>query len=196
MMPSTMTPTDLLREEHRVILRALDLVETAARGLTAGTVLPEVWWLEIIAWLRGFADRNHHAKEETSLFPAMVKAGVPSMGGPIGVMLEEHERGRAWRHHCDHHRPPHPGDDRPRHGHFPRHIALQVGEEARAGHLERRHSHARALPEVEPGEQRDGREAGGDDRALAAQDLLYRDHAAVRCRTGPLLFMCSRANCA
>ena len=95
MMPSTMTPTDVLREEHRVILRALDLLEAAARSLTAGTVLPEVWWLEIIAWLRGFADRNHHAKEETSLFPAMVKAGVPSMGGPIGVMLEEHERGRA-----------------------------------------------------------------------------------------------------
>jgi hemerythrin-like domain-containing protein len=95
MIPSTMTPTEVLREEHRVILRALDLVETAARSLTAGTVLPEVWWLEIVAWLRGFADRNHHAKEEISLFPAMVKAGVPSMGGPIGVMLEEHERGRG-----------------------------------------------------------------------------------------------------
>jgi len=95
MMPATMATTDVLREEHRVILRALDLLETAARGLTAGTVLPEVWWLEIIVWLRGFADRNHHAKEETFLFPAMVKAGVPSMGGPIGVMLEEHERGRA-----------------------------------------------------------------------------------------------------
>lgn len=95
MMRSTVTPTDVLREEHRVILGALDLLEAAARRLTAGTVLPEVWWLEIIAWLRGFADRNHHAKEETSLFPAMVNAGVPSMGGPIGVMLEEHERGRA-----------------------------------------------------------------------------------------------------
>jgi len=95
MMPSTMTPTDVLREEHRVILRALDLLETAARGRTAGTGLPDGWWLEIIAWLHGFADRNHHAKEETSLFPAMAKAGVPSVGGPIGVMLEEHERARA-----------------------------------------------------------------------------------------------------
>jgi len=90
-----MTPTDVLREEHRVILRALDLLEAAARRLGAGTPLPEGWWPEIIEWLRGFADRNHHAKEERSLFPAMVKAGVPLSGGPIGVMLEEHERGRA-----------------------------------------------------------------------------------------------------
>ena len=90
-----MTPTDVLREEHRVILRALDLLEAAARRLAAGRVLPEGWWPEIIEWLRGFADRNHHAKEERSLFPAMVKAGVPLSGGPIGVMLEEHERGRA-----------------------------------------------------------------------------------------------------
>ena len=89
------TPTEVLREEHRVILRALEVLETAAGRLAAGRPLPEAWWPEIIAWLRGFADRNHHAKEEHSLFPAMVKAGVPSAGGPIQVMLEEHERGRA-----------------------------------------------------------------------------------------------------
>ena len=89
-----MTPTEILREEHRVILRALELLEAAGR-FTGRATLPDPWWREIIAWLRGFADANHHGKEETSLFPAMVKAGVPSMGGPIGVMLEEHERGRA-----------------------------------------------------------------------------------------------------
>ena len=87
--------TDLLREEHRVIMRALDVLEVAAARLAGGRPLPEEWWPEIIAWLRSFADKNHHAKEETSLFPAMVKAGVPSVGGPIDVMLEEHRRGRA-----------------------------------------------------------------------------------------------------
>jgi hemerythrin-like domain-containing protein len=89
------TPTDVLRDEHRVILRALDMLEIAAARLAGGRPLPDGWWPEILAWLRGFADKNHHAKEESSLFPAMVKAGVPSDGGPIGVMLEEHERGRA-----------------------------------------------------------------------------------------------------
>ena len=88
-------PTDVLREEHRVILRALDVLEAATARLASGRPLPEGWWSEIIWWLRSFADKNHHAKEETSLFPAMVKAGVPSTGGPIDVMLEEHRRGRA-----------------------------------------------------------------------------------------------------
>ncbi len=91
-MPS---PTQVLREEHRVILRALDLLETAAGRLAAGRPLPEGWWGRLIDWLRAFADRNHHAKEERHLFPALLQAGVPSSGGPIGVMLDEHTAGRA-----------------------------------------------------------------------------------------------------
>jgi len=89
------TPTEVLREEHRVILQALDALESAAGRLAGGGSLPDGWWDEVIGWLRGFADRNHHAKEERSLFPALVKAGVPSEGGPIAVMLEEHTEGRA-----------------------------------------------------------------------------------------------------
>jgi hemerythrin-like domain-containing protein len=84
------TPTDVLRDEHRVILRALELLERAAARSPA-----EAWWADATAWLRAFADRNHHAKEETALFPAMVKAGVPSENGPIAVMLEEHVEGRT-----------------------------------------------------------------------------------------------------
>ncbi|HEY6103772.1 MAG TPA: hemerythrin domain-containing protein [bacterium] len=34
-------------------------------------------------------------KEERCLFPALAKAGVPEAGGPVAVMLEEHDRGRA-----------------------------------------------------------------------------------------------------
>ena len=88
-------PTEILREEHRVILLALDTLEAAARRTTDGRPLDDGWWTGLIEWLRAFADRSHHAKEERSLFPAMEKAGVPREGGPIGVMLEEHARGRA-----------------------------------------------------------------------------------------------------
>lgn len=88
-------PTDVLRDEHRVILGALTTLEAAAGRLAAGRALPEGWWERIITWLRAFADTNHHAKEEASLFPALVKAGVPAEGGPIAVMLEEHREGRA-----------------------------------------------------------------------------------------------------
>lgn len=88
-------PTDLLRLEHALILRALLSLEAAAARTAAGTEMSQEWWDGIVAWLRGFADRNHHAKEERALFPALVKAGVPDDGGPIGTMLEEHREGRA-----------------------------------------------------------------------------------------------------
>jgi hemerythrin-like domain-containing protein len=88
------SPTDVLRDEHRVILSALDILERAAETLATGGGPSEEWWAGVVAWLREFADRTHHAKEEAALFPAMVKAGVPSEGGPIEVMLDEHRVGR------------------------------------------------------------------------------------------------------
>jgi len=89
------SPTQTLREEHRVILRALVLVEVATARLSGGPALPDGWWEGLLEWLRAFADRNHHAKEEECLFPALAQAGVPAAGGPVGVMLEEHTEGRA-----------------------------------------------------------------------------------------------------
>jgi hemerythrin-like domain-containing protein len=89
------TPTQVLRDEHRLILRVLALIESAAARVTAGGALPEAWWNQALTWLREFADHNHHGKEERALFPALAKAGVPVQGGPVGVMLAEHERGRA-----------------------------------------------------------------------------------------------------
>ena len=89
------SPTDTLREEHRVILRAIVLLEVAAGRLTDGRPLPDGWWENLLEWLRRFADQNHHAKEEAHLFPALAQAGVPAAGGPVSVMLEEHTEGRA-----------------------------------------------------------------------------------------------------
>lgn len=88
-------PTDTLRAEHALILRALDALAGAADGLERGAGLPDGWWDDLITWLRAFADRNHHGKEERALFPAMARAGVPAgAGGPLGVMLDEHKEGR------------------------------------------------------------------------------------------------------
>jgi hemerythrin-like domain-containing protein len=88
-------PTDVLREEHRVILRALVLLESAAGRQASGQALPAGWWERLIGLLRAFADVNHHAKEERYLFPALAKAGVPSEGGPVAVMLSEHVEARG-----------------------------------------------------------------------------------------------------
>ena len=42
-----------------------------------------------------FVDKCHHGKEEEFLFPALEAKGVKREGGPIGVMLHEHEQGRG-----------------------------------------------------------------------------------------------------
>jgi hemerythrin-like domain-containing protein len=89
------TPTDLLRDDHVLILRTLDLLDRAAARVAAGPPVPEGWWAAAARWLRGFADAAHHAREERGLFPALLDAGLPRHGGPVDVMLSEHEEGRA-----------------------------------------------------------------------------------------------------
>lgn len=89
------SPTDVLREEHEVILRALAVLERFGRAIEQGkSVNPEsLRWLA--DFFQSFADRCHHGKEEQQLFPVLEQFGVPREGGPIGVLLAEHEEGRA-----------------------------------------------------------------------------------------------------
>lgn len=86
--------TKILMEEHRVIERVLDALETAALRLRDGEPIPPEIFLQAAEFIQGFADGSHHKKEEGVLFPAMQAAGVPGEGGPVGVMLAEHQQGR------------------------------------------------------------------------------------------------------
>jgi hemerythrin-like domain-containing protein len=89
------TPTGVLREEHEVILRALTVLERVGRDMVQGKPVPADALPTLANFFRTFADRCHHAKEEAHLFPALERHGIPNEGGPIGVMLLEHEEGRA-----------------------------------------------------------------------------------------------------
>jgi hemerythrin-like domain-containing protein len=89
------TATAILRHEHEAILRMLDVTEEVAHRLRQNErVAPETLG-ELNEFFQLFADRCHHAKEEELLFPLLERKGVPRTGGPIGVMLAEHEEGRA-----------------------------------------------------------------------------------------------------
>lgn len=90
-----MRPTEDLRHEHEAVLEMLDILGRMADRLEKKEAVDPVHLDQVIDFLRGFVDKCHHGKEETSLFPAMGAAGVPRTGGPIGLMLEEHERGRG-----------------------------------------------------------------------------------------------------
>ena len=81
--------------EHDIILHVLDSLETEAAQVESGTPVRGEFFTDAIAFVREFADGVHHKKEEGILFPRMAAACVPNEGGPIGVMLYEHDEGRG-----------------------------------------------------------------------------------------------------
>jgi hemerythrin-like domain-containing protein len=87
-------PTAVLRQEHEAVIQMLGVAEQAAGKLERKeAVRPEL--LERIGeFFEVFVDKCHHGKEEELFFPALAKKGIPVNGGPIGVMLREHEEGR------------------------------------------------------------------------------------------------------
>jgi hemerythrin-like domain-containing protein len=89
-----MDAIETLMNEHRLIEQTLDALvgfgdEVERRG---GTEKAELG--RFVTFFREFADGCHHGKEEDILFAAMVESGFPRDGGPIAVMLHDHERGR------------------------------------------------------------------------------------------------------
>ncbi len=86
----------ILEHEHEAILFGIGLLEKALAEAIGGDTDAKADLPELVRFLKGFADTCHHGKEEGILFPAMEAAGIPKDGGPIGVMLDEHDRGRAF----------------------------------------------------------------------------------------------------
>jgi hemerythrin-like domain-containing protein len=89
-----MKPTEELSKEHEAILSMIGILARIADRLQTGAPVDADDLDGAVGFLRVFADKCHHAKEEGLLFPAMEIAGIPRERGPIGVMLAEHLEGR------------------------------------------------------------------------------------------------------
>jgi hemerythrin-like domain-containing protein len=89
-----MNPTETLMKEHRLIEKVLGVLATLATNAGVGT-LDRARAGEVLTFLREFADRCHHGKEEQHLFPQLAIHGYGPETGPVAVMLAEHEQGRA-----------------------------------------------------------------------------------------------------
>lgn len=90
-----MKPTEVLMNEHRVIEQVLDCLDAmVGRCERDGRVVEEPA-RQTIDFLRSFADRSHHGKEENQLFPMMEARGYNPGAGPTAVMRSEHVQGRA-----------------------------------------------------------------------------------------------------
>jgi len=83
-----------LKDEHEVILRMLRVLEVASSKVEKGDHVPTEVFTNVVDFIRTFADQCHHGKEQDTLFPLMGKRGIPTHGGPIAVMLMEHDEGR------------------------------------------------------------------------------------------------------
>jgi hemerythrin-like domain-containing protein len=92
-MPSR-HPVQVLMDEHQIILKVLDAFEERVARLRQEP-FPSEFFSEALDFFRNFADGCHHFKEEETLFPALVAKGFSRETGPVGVMLNEHEFGRA-----------------------------------------------------------------------------------------------------
>ncbi len=88
--------TQDLRKEHDAILHVLTIVDIILTSDTIENVEIYKFGNELIFFLKTFADKCHHGKEEDYLFKELITRGMPNEGGPIGVMLQEHRQGREY----------------------------------------------------------------------------------------------------
>ena len=88
--------TAALVHEHKLILRMLAILERNALATGAGTYSNYRFYLDGVDFIRNYADRYHHAKEEDVLFEALVKNGMPRENSPVAAMLMEHDLGRGY----------------------------------------------------------------------------------------------------
>ncbi|MDH3999291.1 MAG: hemerythrin domain-containing protein [Desulfuromonadales bacterium] len=88
--------TQVLVDEHQLILRMIALVEQNTALLEQGKFRNWQFYLDAVDFIRNYADRFHHAKEEDVLFVELVQNGMPEKQSPIEAMHMEHDQGRAY----------------------------------------------------------------------------------------------------
>lgn len=84
--------TDTLRHEHILIESVLGSLRTWAERAAAGGA-PVADGRRFMTFFRVYAGAFHHEREESVLFPSLVRdAGLPADRGPIAIIVEDHQR--------------------------------------------------------------------------------------------------------
>ncbi len=90
-----MYAVDLMMEEHQNIHYMLQVIDRICCGILEGADVDADEIRRIIDFIRKYADRHHHGKEEDFLFPRMVKdLGTVAENLITHGMLVEHDLGR------------------------------------------------------------------------------------------------------
>jgi len=90
-----MKAIQILVKEHDSILKMIGITQTILNTKDKSKI--NIEHVEnIIDFIQNFADKYHHLKEEDVLFVEMVNHGMSRDGGPIAVMLSDHDAGRNY----------------------------------------------------------------------------------------------------
>ena len=88
--------TQDLIKEHEAIIHVLEIVDKMMASDTKKDIGKIEYYKELIYFLKIFADKCHHGKEENYLFKELVINHLHKNDGLIKVMLEEHVEGRKY----------------------------------------------------------------------------------------------------
>lgn len=91
-----MKPTQILRNEHKIIKQVLAAISRLSQDLTHKRKVKIELTQKVMDFIRNYADLFHQGKEEDILFRDMKNRGLPTDYGPLGVVFTEHEIGRAY----------------------------------------------------------------------------------------------------
>ena len=90
-----MLPIGPMMIEHRLIERMIKIMDSEAKRIEKEGVLNLVLIERTVDFIRTYADRCHHGKEEGILFRELAKKNLSTEHKKImGELLEEHKRGR------------------------------------------------------------------------------------------------------
>jgi hemerythrin-like domain-containing protein len=84
--------TDLLRQDHKIILRSLDVLQCMVAENPEQVEQDDA--ATLLRFLRVFADEYHHMKEEGVLFPELMRISQTE-AGPLRHLLFEHTQERS-----------------------------------------------------------------------------------------------------
>ena len=88
--------TGILKEEHQLILKAIDVILNECEQLDGGQELEKSFFEKAIDFIKNYTDKFHHAKEEDILFEKLNSDNVQMHCNPIPQMLYEHDTGRDF----------------------------------------------------------------------------------------------------
>src|SRR3989344_6473793 len=89
-------PTKILSEEHQFILKVIGALNRECDALEKGKGIDKNFFERAIDFIRNYADKFHHAKEEDILFKELCKDDVNMHCNPTEQMLYEHDLGRNF----------------------------------------------------------------------------------------------------